>query len=779
MKFLQTSFFLFVLINLSFGAGNIEIKSIYIEPGIDLGRDSIAWKFFKEELGKRVGSIPELTGIPDFDEGQIVLIPRNYSNWPEGKEKKLNEFSLPDGPESYRVITINKRVFIQGRDFRGLLFGIGHFLRTAIYGEQLGWKPGDVSVKPDKSIRGHQIGYRNTANAFDAWTPEQYEQYIRDMIVFGANSMENIPFSEDSPIHFTLSNWEMNLRVSEICDKYNMDYWIWSPITFDLNDKGKANDYLKECERFYSEISRLDAVFVPGGDPGNNPPELVLPMMEKMAALLREYHPESTMWLSLQGFTDEASKYVYDYMEAQDRKWMGGLVSGPSSPPMEETRKALPDSYQLRHYPDITHTVRCQYPNRWWDPAFNFVLGREPINPQPLRYHNIYLHTQQWTDGFITYSDGIHDDLNKMIWSQLGVDPTLDIRVIVKDYANYFLDSEASEEIADALFALERNWDGAIKYNGAIDATLERWQSINERRQLDKVWEHWRWKMYLTRALLDSYVRDRFIYEEQLENQANKVMRESNEWGAAKTMDSVRLILAKSKELFDKDVRRNRIFHLSDDLFEVIGFQPSVPLYRARNPERGAYIDFIDRPLNNKWWIEKEFENMEGWNEGRKQERLKEIGLWENPGEGSYYDDIGNVYKSPHVVKLNAPQNDYLFELSDNPGFDWWDSGYNKSRLSWMINMRWPHAVQYNNLDPDATYKLVYTGVGRSYIQADGVDLRGITEPKVTGEKVTLEIPAKVTQDGKLKITWKGIDESHLNWRQHSRVNELWLIKNN
>ena len=35
-------------------------------------------------------------------------------------------------------------------------------------------------TSPEYSIRGHQLGYRATANSYDAWSVEQYERYIDD-----------------------------------------------------------------------------------------------------------------------------------------------------------------------------------------------------------------------------------------------------------------------------------------------------------------------------------------------------------------------------------------------------------------------------------------------------------------------------------------------------------------------------------------------------------------------------------------------------------------------
>ena len=51
----------------------------------------------------------------------------------------------------------------------------------------------DIATAPDYPIRGHQLGYRNKANSYDAWDVEQYEQYIRELSFFGAKCNRKHP----------------------------------------------------------------------------------------------------------------------------------------------------------------------------------------------------------------------------------------------------------------------------------------------------------------------------------------------------------------------------------------------------------------------------------------------------------------------------------------------------------------------------------------------------------------------------------------------------------
>ena len=53
---------------------------------------------------------------------------------------------------------------------------------------------------------------------------------------------------------------------------------------------------------FSARVPRLDAVFVPGGDPGHTAPSVLMHVLEKEAEVLRKYHPRAQMWVSTQGF---------------------------------------------------------------------------------------------------------------------------------------------------------------------------------------------------------------------------------------------------------------------------------------------------------------------------------------------------------------------------------------------------------------------------------------------------------------------------------------------
>ncbi|WP_109700406.1 hypothetical protein [Chitinophaga deserti] len=729
---------------------------LWRQPVIVCKQGHIAGKVLQEEVFRRTGLRWQVSGYMPL-KGDVIVMDASAGT-DEGYQLKL---STQNGRRILRI---------SGSPKRGVLYGVGRLLRM------MDWAKGSVKLPdaideravPEKAVRGHQIGYRNLANSYDGWTAAQYDQYIREQLLFGANSIEAIPFMPQSP-HFTISSREMTRKMSESCQRYDADFWVWTPASFDLKDITKRNNFLLQFDTLFRESPRLDAVFFPGGDPGDNPPELVIPLLEELAAPLQKHHPKAGIWLSLQGYTPDECTYVYKYIRERSPKWLAGLVVGPGSPSPEDTRAALPARYKLRHYPDITHTVRCDFPVYWWDPAFAFTLGREPVNPQPYYYTAAYRAIAPYIDGFIGYSDGAHDDLNKMIWNLLGWNAATDPGEMVRQYTGFFFGAAVKDAAADGILALEKNWEGSIVENGSITTTLSHWQKLEAAAPALK--DNWRWQMLLLRAYYDAYTRLRQIREAELERAACKVLL-----AGPQAMDEAERILRQADSCV-QPAWRSKIVALCDALFRSVSLQTSVAKYKASGNERGAVLDFLDRPLNDRWWIEDEFKRIRQLPADAQRLAIDTLAHWEQPGIGSFYDDVGHVGKSPHVVRGEDLRTDPLMRRSDNPGFDWWEGGMSRKRLSWMTSMRWPTAMRYERLDTTAQYTVRITGYGESLLRANGQRLTPSVYGKGTGEIKEFPVPQALSKTGTLLLTWDPIDEEHLNWRQHSRVAEVWLIK--
>ncbi len=364
---------------------------LVVSPSVSAQMKSTLTQVLTEEVEKR--TLLQINEAENWDNKTVIALALSTDKELYGTAVPVREgIDLPETKsEGFRLLYSNekgkKTLWIIGADSRGLLFGIGKFLRIAEISEGKILLPDeiDIATSPEYALRGHQFGYRNTANSWDAWNVEQFDQHFREQMLFGANSFENIPFKDGLPsVHMKVPREEMNIAMSRICEKYDADYWVWTPAGIDLKDKKLRQAEIEEHEALYKSTPRLDGVFFPGGDPGKNHPSDVLPFLEELAGLLHKYHPNAGMWISLQGFDKEKVEYFFKYINEKNPDWLAGVANGPSSPPLDVERELLPKKYKLRSYPDLTHTVRCQFPTKNWDQAFALTEGRECTNPQPL-----------------------------------------------------------------------------------------------------------------------------------------------------------------------------------------------------------------------------------------------------------------------------------------------------------------------------------------------------------------------------------------------------------
>ena len=693
------------------------------------------------------------------------------------------------GPEGYRISSSRDGVVIAGADERGVLFGVGRLLRAMDIAHERVTLPAslDVAETPVVALRGHQLGYRPKTNSYDAWDERQWEQYIRDLAVFGTNAIELIPPRSDdaatSP-HFPRPQMEMMVVMSRLADKYGLDVWAWYPaLDKDYTTADNVAKAVAEWEGVLKQLPRLDAVFVPGGDPGHTEPSVMFNLLERQTANLRQHHPRLTMWMSPQGFTAEWMETFYGLM-AKQPAWLTGIVIGPQNrDTLATVRKRIPPQYKLRRYPDITHTIRAEYPVPLWDGAFARTLEREPINPRPLDQAAVFTKWLSVSPDFLTYSEGCNDDVNKIVWSALGWNPKADVRQVMREYARYFVGPAYTDTLSDGILSLEENWRGPLAGNLGVERTLTKFQAM-ERAAAPRDLLNWRFQQALYRAYYDAFVRRRLVHEQQAQQQAMSVLGNALRLGAATAMSEAERHLAAGTQPVAADLR-TRVFQLAEALYQSVRMQLSVPLYRAIGVGRGANLDLIDAPLNDRVWIAEQFAAIRAMpSEREKLVALDRIANWTDPGPGGFYDDLGAPGAQPRLVAPPDFRSDPGPYQSGLTGFgmvpNW--------RMSWMSHAEafYDGALQmkYEGLDPDASYKVRVVYAGDVYSQNVRVRLTADESHEVHGPMakpspvapVEFAIPKAVTADGVLMLTWR-VDPGIGGAGRGNQVGEVWLMK--
>jgi len=534
----------------------------------------------------------------------------------------------------------------------------------------------------------------------------------------------------------------------------------------------------------------VNALFVPSGDPGYVSANELMAMLARQADQLKRIHPDAQIWISMQSFTQPEFDEMLKILENQP-EWLAGIVHGPQTRiGVAKLREILPSRYPIRGYPDITHSMRCEYPVPDWDLAYALTEGREVINPRPLDESNIFRLYKDHTRGLITYSEGCNDDVNKMIWSGLCWDPDAQPIDTLRDYSRYFVGDKYSDDFAQGLLALERNWRGPLLTNDAVITTLQQFRTMEQSAEPSTL-RNWRFQQALYRATYDAYQHSRLLEETEQESAAMSVLANARKIDITKAIDDAEEILNRADAATNADALGARVKELAEALFQSIGMQLSVQKYRAIDINRGANLDELDVPLNNRVWLKSRFAELRKLgNDDAKLRGIAEIVHWTDPGPGGFYDDLGSPARQPHLVRDVSYESDPSYLETPTIGFRSEPSW----RRSWCTHVdghyQTPVTMHYPNLDASARYRLrvVYAGDAaqvRIRLVADSsptaterreIEVHPLMPKPQPVKPIEFDIPSEAMSNGELTLTWYS-DAERGGAGRGCQIAEVWLLK--
>jgi hypothetical protein len=210
--------------------------------------------------------------------------------------------------------------------------------------------------------------------------------------------------------------------------------------------------------------------------------------------------------------------------------------------------------------------------------------------------------------------------------------------------------------------------------------------------------------------------------------------------------------------------------------------QLDVEHYKAISPERGANLDTIDAPLNNRVWLDRQFSEIRSLkSDADRRTALEALVDRTNPGPGGFYDALGDATQRPHLVqKPGILEDPFLLQTPFN-GFalraDWPTSW---RRFAYTLYDS-PLRLQYDSLDPKARYKVrvVYAGDNlgvKMRLEAEGREVHAWLAKPNPPRPVEFDVPAAATEDGRLTLNWTQEPGRGGNGRG-CQVAEVWLIR--
>lgn len=747
---------------------------------------------FQWQVAKTLDTAPSgspIVVLGTASQMKALLGPDVYVRW-QTEQSALN---VRESDEGYSVTSLagthRSVLVLSGKGLRGELFAIGWLLRNAEINRTGIVIPSmkSFATSPDKPIRGYQIGYRMKNNTYDAWNLSQFEQQMLDLAVFGMNTMQVVaPVSDDAPSSplFPAPAEETVIGLSRLSQKYGLRYDLYYPeMAKDYSDPSQVNAELKRFGDLVSKLPQLDSIHVPGGDPGHTSPDILLPLIEKEGVILHHYHPQAEIWVSAQGFDRERYERFYKILQGKPQ-YLTGVFFGPQSrESMEEQRRKIPAMYPLEFYPDTAHTMHSQFPVPKWDPIYALTEGREPICPRPFGFTHIYQHFRSLNSGFIVYSEGVNDDVNKVLWGALGWSPNASTHQVLEEYAHYFFrtNRQRSFAIASDIESLEKNWSGPLLSNTGIAPTLAHFQE-----DARYATQNWRWNSLMYRAVYDRYVQIKRRRELSLQTAA--IQKLTMPGSDEDRISAARSILDRDNRSDEERTLNHQLYALAQKLFDEVGLQLSVKRYGASNWERGANLDRVETPLNDRIWLETKFDAIQKSSESEQDKliQLQNIANWNQPIRGALYDDLGDPEAEPHLVRgegwLRDPE--MYHTAIDGIADETLEKGWRLSWLSYAETLyEEPLHLHYEHLDPHRHYRLRITYAGEAYtlpmrlMANDTIEVHPLRLRKSNPETVEFDLAPETTHSDTLDLRWFRAYGAGGGGRG-GQVAEVWLLSN-
>jgi hypothetical protein len=446
------------------------------------------------------------------------------------------------GHEAFRISNDKAGVIrIIGGDERGLLYGIGKFLRTSRYNE-VGFTPGQWQgvSRPECPVRAVYLA-THFNNFYEAAPIEEVVCYIQDLGLWGYNTIL---------IHYP--TWQFNGPQDESA-------WIWierfRTVLAGAKQCGLQIGLIQCANQGYKNTpAALRGTPVPGNFRGNHGVNLC-PGMPQAQKMLTEIYGDL-----FNHFTDIGLDYfiLWPYDEggcACSGCWPWGARGYPgiSKEIAELVQKKFPDCKTILSTwcfenenddnPDgewIGLEKNLEQDNSWVDyimadghdnyfpnyllehgipgnlPLLNFPeismfdmspWGGYGANPAPGHFQMLWERIRHKTAGGAPYSEGIYEDINKSIIAGFYWHPERKAEDSVREYLSF----EFSPDVTDDLLEVIRIFEQNHKRNNIQNSAIRAFKLVSkaEMSLTQKVRSSWRWRIFHLRALIDSELYQR------------------------------------------------------------------------------------------------------------------------------------------------------------------------------------------------------------------------------------------------------------------------------
>lgn len=441
--------------------------------------------------------------------------------------------------DAFRIDPAGAAVRVAGGSPRGLLYGVGKFLRTSGYGETFRPSSWRGLSTPQGSVRGMYF-----ATHFHNWYHQASEpeiaRYIEDLALWGVNAvmavfpMINLQDWNDPQAEPAMAMMRQYAKCAktlglQFVTGLNNTLFIGAPkeiratpLPDPTRRRGNSGNpicpsnpaghaYIMENSRIlFEKLSDigLDIVCFWPYDEGGCACEQCRPwgsngylkLSRGLAELGRRYFPDLKTILSTWMFdTPPEGEWqgLAEYM-VPSGQWIDYILADSHEDfPRYPLDAGVPGNRPLLNFPEIS----------MWG---NWPWGGYGANPLPSRFQRLWDQVKRVADGGFPYSEGIYEDINKAAVVQFYWNREQSARVTLEEYIAYEFGPGVTEDVLEVIDALETAAGRCYtKEHVSAETARRAWiraEAVNARLP-DWARRNWRWEILYLRALLD---RERF-----------------------------------------------------------------------------------------------------------------------------------------------------------------------------------------------------------------------------------------------------------------------------
>ena len=450
-------------------------------------------------------------------------------------------FKIADGGEN--------TVRIIGNDERGLLYGVGKFLRTSRYGAG-GFTAGKwrgVSV-PKMPVRGMYLA-THFENYYQSVPIDDVRQYVEDIALWGANSFlvwfgQEAYESIDDPeaqaqlerlraLLKTAKDLGLNVSLGSIGNdgyKNSPEELRATMVQWNLGNELCPNkpgvmdmemQYAQEKFDAFKSIG-LDYWFVVPYDNGGCGCEKCSPWgtngflmaAEPVARAFPREFPGGKVIMSTWYFSADEWKGLKDKFREKKPDWVQYIMcDDPSDLPRKPLADGSPGDLPLLNFPEIS----------MWNQG---PWGSYGANPFPSRLQARWDGEGKFLSGGFPYSEGIYEDMNKVVCLQHYWSPDRTAMETIREYIAFEFSPEVVDDVAAVVQILEMNhYREAANLRGSIGVSaISAFQMMKraDAKLTPQARKSWRWRLLYIRAMLDQE-----LYRDSLRKGRDEVFQQA------------------------------------------------------------------------------------------------------------------------------------------------------------------------------------------------------------------------------------------------------------